>query len=139
MSANGNPRYQLDASAVLAVMLNEPGHDRVRAVIDNAAIHAANLAEVIAKLIREGVPADEAHQFMEDVHLDLSEEFSLRQASDCGALIAETRRQGLSLGDCICLTAAGWKRRIALTAERQWKELEGREVAGGALQVELIR
>lgn len=131
--------YQLDASALLAVMLNEPGHERVRAVVNTASIHAVNVAEVIAKLMRTGVPANEAHESVEELHLDIGEEFSLKQAAACGALIAETRKQGLSLGDCICLTSAALADRVAVTAERRWKELEGRQCGGVSLRVELIR
>ena len=131
--------YQLDASALLAVMLNEPGHERIRAVVNSASIHAVNVAEVIAKLMRAGVPANEAHESVEELHLDIGEEFSLKQAAACGALIAETRKQGLSLGDCICLTSAALADRVAVTAERRWKELEGWQFAGVSLRVERIR
>jgi PIN domain nuclease of toxin-antitoxin system len=131
--------YQLDASALLAVMLNEPGHERVSAVLNSASIHAVNVAEVIAKLMRAGVPLEEARESVDEIHLKIGEEFSLGQAAACGALIAETRKQGLSLGDCICLTSAALADRVAVTAERRWKELEGRQCGGVALRVELIR
>jgi PIN domain nuclease of toxin-antitoxin system len=51
----------------------------------------------------------------------------------------ETRKQGLSLGDCICLTSAASADRVAVTAERRWKKLEGRQFGGVSLRVELIR
>ncbi len=139
MSAAVMTGYQLDASALLAVMLNEPGHERVRALIDHASIHTTNVAEVVAKLMRAGVPAQEARQSVEELHLDTDEEFSLGQAADCGALIAETRKQGLSLGDCVCLTSAAWAGKVAVTAERRWQELEGRPLGGGSLRVNVIR
>lgn len=139
MIAAGRAEYQLDASALLAVMLNEPGHERVRAVVNRASIHAVNVAEVIARLIRAGVPAVEACESVEELHLELGEEFSGSQAAACGVLIAETRKQGLSLGDCVCLTSAASADRVAVTAERRWKELEGRQFGGVSLRVELIR
>ncbi len=139
MSAAGEVGYQLDASALLAVMLNEPGHERVRALIDHSSIHTMNFAEVVGKLIRAGVPAEEARQSVEELQLDTDEEFSLDQAADCGALIAETRKQGLSLGDCVCLTSAAWAGKVAVTAERRWQELEGRPLGSGSLHVKVIR
>ena len=139
MIVKGRVEYQLDASALLAVMLMEPGHERVRAVLDNASIHSVNVAEVIAKLVRAGVPLKAARESIEELHLSLGEELLLGQAAECGALIAATRAQGLSLGDCICLTSALAADRVAVTAERRWKELEGRQISGVSLRVELIR
>lgn len=135
----GSPGYQLDASALLAVMLDEPGNERVRAVIDRVSIHAVNIAEVVAKLIRVGVPPEEARGSVEELQLDIGEDFGFEQAADCGALIAATRKQGLSFGDCVCLTCAAASGRAAVTAERRWKELEGRTLAGASVRVELIR
>lgn len=133
------PGYQLDASAALAVMLDEPGSERVCAVIDRASIHAVNVAEVVSKLIRAGATPEEAHGSVEDLQLNIDGEFDFQQAADCGALIAGTRKQGLSLGDCVCLTCAAASGKVALTAERRWKELEGRKLAGASVRVELIR
>jgi len=135
----GRPGYQLDASALLAVMLDEPGSERVCAVVDRASIHAVNVAEVVAKLIRAGATPEQARGSVEELHLDVGEEFDFGQAADCGALIAATRKQGLSLGDCVCLTCAAASGKVALTAERRWKELEGRRVSGAAIRVELFR
>ncbi len=87
-------------------MLDEPGHDEVRAILDRAYIHSVNVAEVVGKLIRKGVPRAEAEQTIEELELDIDEELSAHQAALCGALMARTRQQGLSLGDCICLTVA---------------------------------
>lgn len=135
----GRPGYQLDASAVLAVMLDEPGNERVCAVIDRASIHAVNVAEVVAKLIRAGATPEKARGLVEELQLHVGEELGFRQAADCGALIAATRKLGLSLGDCVCLTCAAASGKVAMTAERRWKELEGRKLAGAPVRVELIR
>ena len=50
----------LDASAVLALLFEEPGADAVRAQLRTGVIGAANLAEVLAKLSDHGLPAPEA-------------------------------------------------------------------------------
>ena len=47
----------LDASAVLAAMLAEPGADRVYAVIDESVICSVNAAEVITRLVEKGYGA----------------------------------------------------------------------------------
>jgi PIN domain nuclease of toxin-antitoxin system len=47
----------LDASAVLALIHDEPGADSVAAAIDDATIGTANLAEVIGKLVDARIDA----------------------------------------------------------------------------------
>ncbi len=47
----------LDASAVLALLFEEPGAEVVRAHLQTGVIGAANLAEVLAKLSDHRLPA----------------------------------------------------------------------------------
>ena len=131
--------YALDASALLAVMLNEPGHENVRAVIDRAYIHAGNVAEVIGKLVREGVPRQEAEQMIQELGLAITEELRISHAGQCGELLAMTRRQGLSLGDCVCLTVAASVGATAVTADREWQQLHGQRLEDGEIRVHVIR
>lgn len=58
-SASSGP-VVLDASAVLALLFEEPGAEVVRAQLRTGVIGAANLAEVLAKLSDHGLPAMEA-------------------------------------------------------------------------------
>jgi len=44
----------LDASALLAFLFREAGHERVGALIDDACLSAVNLSEVIARFVRDG-------------------------------------------------------------------------------------
>jgi ribonuclease VapC len=46
----------LDASAVLALLYREPGHEQVTQVLAGAVISTVNWAEVIAKLDQRGHP-----------------------------------------------------------------------------------
>ena len=43
-------QFVLDASALLSILLDEPGQDRVNQILDRSQIHAVNLAEVIGRL-----------------------------------------------------------------------------------------
>jgi PIN domain nuclease of toxin-antitoxin system len=131
--------YALDASALLAVILNEPGHEQVRRVIDRAHIHALNAAEVFGKLVREGVPPNEAKDCFEELNLDVIAEFGLPDALLVGETLARTRRQGLSLGDCVCLASAARRGSIVVTADRRWKELHGSRIADCELKIQSIR
>ena len=51
--------HVLDASALLCLLFDEPGADRVERALPEALISAANLAEVIAKLADRGLDRNE--------------------------------------------------------------------------------
>ncbi|MEO7145053.1 MAG: VapC toxin family PIN domain ribonuclease, partial [Bryobacteraceae bacterium] len=76
---------------------------------------------------------------VERLQLPTATEVSRDQAVACGALIGRTSRLGLSLGDCLCLTAAASHGAAAMTADRQWKAMDGVQVGANAVRVELIR
>jgi len=115
--------YVLDASAVLALIQGEPGGERVRAVVRQAALSSVNLTEVVTKLIGHGVPLNEVRLVLEGVTPFVhphDEELAL----DAGALHAITRRQGLSLGDRACLALARRLAATALTTDRAWSRVD---------------
>jgi len=128
--------FILDASALLAMLQNEPGSARVVAVLDKCAMHTVNMAEVIAKLMRSGVPPADAKSMVYGLHLEA--EPRLDDPGRCAHLLATQRRLGLSLGDCVCLTTAALSKAFALTADRRWKELDGLDLQGMRLRVEAI-
>ena len=121
-------RHLLDASALLAVIFNEPGGARVRELIDDSEIHTVNLAEVMRKMIAVGMPADEVIARIEELDLEVVEELGVKQIHEIARLAPEARRLGLSIGDCVCLTTAEWNDAVAVTAERRWPEINGRKV-----------
>ena len=132
-------QFVLDASALLSIVLDEGGHERVDRILDRSRIHAVNLAEVVGRLVRSGMPAERAVATLHELHLEVEEEFGVRQAEFCGALLGTRRDLGLSLGDCVCLTMAAWLGAVAVTADRRWKELDGAVVNDAKIRVELIR
>ena len=139
MISTSKAGYALDASALLALLFNEPGQEKVSAVINRAYIHSVNVAEVVGKLVRQGVPRAEAEQMIEELNLDIDEELPTHQAALCGELVAQTRQQGLSLGDCVCLTIAASVGGIAVTADRRWRELDGQRIENNEIRVQVIR
>ena len=120
--------YLLDASALLAVIFNEPGADRVRDVLDDSQIHAINLAEVARKMVAIGMPSDEVIALLGELNLEVLEELGVKQVHEIARLTPEAKRLGLSLGDCVCLTLAEQLDSAAVTADRCWKEIRGRNV-----------
>lgn len=113
----------LDASAILAVLRNEPGAEAVAAILPRAAICTVNLAEVISTLINKGASAEQADMIVADV-------FAQRVSADeqlarrAGSLRAATAQFGLSLGDRFCLALAEREGVPALTADQVWGKLE---------------
>ncbi len=134
-----NERFVLDASALLSILLDEPGQDRVTQIVDHSQIHAVNLAEVIGRLVRAGMPPKKAVATLAQLHLDVEEGFSTAQAELCGVLLGTRRDLGLSLGDCVCLTTAASSGAVAVTADRRWMELDGTVILNAPIRVELIR
>jgi PIN domain nuclease of toxin-antitoxin system len=113
----------LDASALIAYLLKEPGQHLVAdALADGAVMCAGNLAEVVTVLVRGGFTADEEMDVVSDTPVtcrDLDFDLAVR----CGALYAATRSAGLSLGDRMCLALALRERLPALTANRAWSAI----------------
>ena len=115
--------YVLDASAVLALIQGEPGGERVRAVVRQAALSSVNLTEVVTKLIGRGVPSNEVRLVLEGVTPFVhprDEELAL----DTDAMHAITRRQGWSLGDRACLALARRLTATALMTDRAWGRVD---------------
>lgn len=114
----------LDASAVLAYLQREPGVERVAQALDRgAAISTVNLAEVLAKLVRTGRAPEPVASRLQALGLRV-DAFTVADAEVSAALVADTRRLGLSLGDRACLALARRLGLPALTADRAWVGLE---------------
>ena len=113
----------LDASALIAVLREEPGAAAVEGLLDSAAISAVNLSEVQAKLVEHGAPAAGAWSWLIDLDLEVVD-FDLPQARIAGDLRALTRERGLSFADRACLALAQVLGRAAVTTDRAWAGLE---------------
>ena len=113
----------LDASALIAVLREEPGAAAVEGLLDSAAISAVNLSEVQAKLVERGTPAASAWSWLIDLGLEVVD-FDLPQARIAGDLRYPTRSRGLSFADRACLALAQVLQRPAVTADRGWADLE---------------
>jgi PIN domain nuclease of toxin-antitoxin system len=119
-----NSRYLLDASAVLALIWNEPGADRVRPLLAAAEMTAVNLVEVVKKLRERGVPKEDVDAIVSDLQIPVGGgPGNLEQAVAVGEVAAVGRPFGLSLGDSVCLAMADRSGLTAVTAERRWTEV----------------
>lgn len=110
----------LDASALLALLHDEPGAAKVAEVLAGARLCAVNLAEVVSHFIRLGMPPHEVDAMLHPLPIDVvaADEGLARIA---GRLRATTACAGLSLGDRFCLALAERDGLPALTADKQWR------------------
>lgn len=111
-----------DSSAVLAVLLNEPGGSTAAAHLKGGLVSTVNLTETHAKLLLHGTPADVAWNSILGLQCDFCF-FSDEQARVAAELIGATKRYGLSLGDRACLALAIERKATVYTADRAWKSL----------------
>lgn len=127
-------RYVLDASALLALLTEEPGADRVAAVIESSVIGSVNLAEVVTFYARRGASSDDVRAILRKTPI-VTVEADADLARDAGMLAAISVKGGLSLGDRFCLALAKRLNCPALTTDRIWTTIADR----AEVTVELIR
>lgn len=117
-------RVVLDASALLAILNQEPGAEKLTPeILSAAAASTVNLAEVHGKLVSRGLDPDEAWEATLSPIREAAA-FTSEHARLTGDLVAQTRALGLSLGDRACL-ALGLALKVPVyTADKSWKKLK---------------
>lgn len=113
----------LDASALLALLNRESGHEEIARVIPDAAISAVNLSEVVAKMAESGMPEDTIREALGGLALEIHD-FGQELAFQAGWLRPLTRSRGLSLGDRACLALGQRLDLPVLTTDQAWEDLD---------------
>lgn len=113
----------LDASAVLAVLFNEQGADKVIAYLPGALLSCVNLAEVSTRILEVGKPLDDALFEISRLPLRLVD-YDAGQAHITASLRKETKSLGLSLGDRACLALGLARQATVVTGDRHWQKLK---------------
>ncbi|MGL5835790.1 MAG: type II toxin-antitoxin system VapC family toxin [Waterburya sp.] len=122
--------YVLDASAILALLNNETGADRVQSILENApcVMSVVNWSEVARKLLGKDLAVKPIAESLQAVGLEFkSFDYSLAVAT------AQILAPPLSLGDRACLSLAATLGAIALSADQIWLTFDT------GVTVELIR
>ncbi len=127
-------RAVLDASAILALLHDEPGAAVVAGAVADAVVSTVNLSEVVAHFARGGLSAPMIQAILGELPIEQIP-FDEDQAWAAGLLSPQTRPAGLSLGDRACLALASRLGVRALTADRSWARI----AAAAGIEIEVIR
>jgi ribonuclease VapC len=109
----------LDASALIAFLRKEPGHEKVVEVLTRSCISAVNLAETLGKMVEYGKPLEDTAFQVERLRIPVVP-FDGEQARIAAFLWKQTRIVGMSLGDRACVALAQKTALPAYTTEADW-------------------
>lgn len=119
----GKNTIVLDASALLALLNQEPGAEQLTPdLLRSATTSTVNLAEVHSKLVSRGLPPADAWEATLGP-ISQAVPFTPEHARLAGDLIAKTRPLGLSLADRACLALGLALHAPVYTADRSWHKL----------------
>jgi PIN domain nuclease of toxin-antitoxin system len=112
----------MDASAILALLNQEPGQEVVEEYLPRSMLSAVNASEVMAVLTGIGLSIDDAEDMLSKLIKEVVP-FDRYLAVIAAGLRQTTKKLGLSFGDRACLALAKRRRTPALTADRSWTKL----------------
>lgn len=113
----------IDAAALMALMLGEPGADIVAGVVRKSVMSAVNVSESCARAVERGAVADDVLKIVQGYEIEIVP-FDLNQALEAARLREPTRHVGASLGDRACLALASLHRGAIYTADRRMGSLQ---------------
>lgn len=112
----------LDASALLALLKQEPGYELVAKHLPEAIMSAINVSETVAILHDTGIAQTECEKIIDELISEIIP-FDKEQAYSAASLKKQTKSLGLSLGDRACLALGKFKNLPILSADKIWAKL----------------
>lgn len=116
-------RMVLDASAILAIIFEEPGQDVVLAHAKGSLISTVNLVEIFAKSAARDIDSEGVLAQLRRLEIDIAP-FQIDEARISADLRPRTIKHGVSLADRACLALAIDRELPVLTADRVWADLD---------------
>lgn len=113
----------LDASALLAFLFREEGHETVARQLEGSIISSVNNSEVIGRFVRDGHAPNLVVDNLSALPVRVVA-FDGVDAMIAASLLPATRHLGLSLADRACLALAGRRSLPVVTADRAWADLD---------------
>lgn len=113
----------LDASALLAFLFQESGHELVAPHLEDSCLSTVNLSEVIGRFVRDGHDAEAVLNKLLSTPIE-AVPFSAQQAGIAALLLPLGKPLGLSLADRACMALAMTRNVPVLTANAIWQELD---------------
>lgn len=117
------PETVLDASALIALLWEEPGAEKVEPLLGRASISAINWAEVLQRYRAHDIETAGKRESVEALGVSI-ESFEPEDAETVAELWRPTRSDGLSLADRACLALARRLEVTAHTADRAWRRVQ---------------
>lgn len=116
----------VDAAALMALMLDEPGANVVAEVIRGSLMSAVNLSECCARGVERGASAEEVLAIVRDYEIQVVS-FDVAQALEAARLREATRGAGAGagIGDRPCLALARLRDASVYTADRRMAACRG--------------
>lgn len=108
----------LDASALIALLRDEPGGNLVRERLAGSVISAMNYSEVLKKTIEVGGSLDATRMHVNALPLSIVP-FDVEQAVSTASLYPLTKPLGLSFADRACLALGIRLQAMVLTTEKK--------------------
>ncbi len=115
----------LDASALLALINNEKGADKIEPLIGSIIMSSVNVTEVASKVydLMDSNNEEQCKLSIEPfIHSII--DFDKTQCYMAAALRSQTKHKGLSLGDRACIATALHLDLTVYTADKVWAELD---------------
>jgi PIN domain nuclease of toxin-antitoxin system len=115
--------YVWDASALLALINNEPGHEKMEQYLPGAYMSSINISEVASILLSMSMKQSEIEQLIHSI-IPNAIPFDNHHAYHAADLRIKTKNMGLSLGDRACLSLGEIKNLPVITADKIWGKLD---------------
>jgi PIN domain nuclease of toxin-antitoxin system len=112
----------IDASALLAVLLDEEYAKEAERLLSVSIMSAVNFSEVVGKLTDIDMPENKIKEILESLPIEIYP-FDKEQAYISGLLRPITKFKGLSFGDRACLSLGMVLKSSVVTMDKVWKNL----------------